>query len=198
MAPSLPTADLAPVYLHVRVLLGMIVGLGLTHLLRQFARIVEHPRDKRVYWVHLLWVLSVFLFLLHFWWWEFRLASIGQWTFNLFLFVSLYALLLYLLCVFILPDSLHDYADYRDYYYSRRRWFFGALAAVYLVDYVDTLLKGADYLHAFGAEYPARNIVHVLACAVAIVTRRAWFHATFVLLAVLYQLSWIARQFEVI
>ena len=123
-----PAADPSQVYLHVRVLLGMIVGLGLTHLLRQAARIIEHPGDKRVYAVHLVWVFSVFVFLLHFWWWEFRLSAIGAWTFNLYLFVALYALLLYLLCVFVLPDSLHDYADYRDYFYTRRRWFFGTLA----------------------------------------------------------------------
>jgi len=165
--PNTALADSSQVFLHVRVLLGMIVSLGLAHLLRQFARIAEHPRDKRVYWVHLLWVLSVFLFLLHFWWWEFRLSAIVAWTFNLYLFVALYALLLYLLCVFVLPDSLHDYADYRDYYYSRRRWFFGMLAAVYVVDYVDTFLKGVQYLHGFGAEYPARNVLHIAACIVA-------------------------------
>ena len=196
--PNTALADSAQVFLHVRVLLGMIVSLGLAHLLRQFARIAEHPRDKRVYWVHLLWVLSVFLFLLHFWWWEFRLSAVVTWTFNLYLFVALYALLLYLLCVFVLPDSLHDYADYRDYYYSRRRWFFGMLAAVYAVDYVDTLLKGVQYLHGFGAEYPARNVLHIAACIVAMTTRNARFHAAFALLAVLYQLSWIVRQFEVI
>lgn len=193
-----PLADSSQLFLHVRVLLGMIVSLGLAHLLRQFARIAEHPRDKRVYWVHLLWVLSVFLFLLHFWWWEFRLSAVVAWTFNLYLFVALYALLLYLLCVFVLPDSLHDYADYRDYYYSRRRWFFGMLAAVYAVDYLDTLLKGVQYLHGFGAEYPARNVLHIAACLVAMTTRNVRFHAAFAVLAVLYQLSWIVRQFEVI
>ena len=196
--PNTPVADSSQVFLHVRVLLGMIVSLGLAHLLRQFARIAEHPRDKRVNWVHLLWVLSVFLFLLHFWWWEFRLSAVVAWTFNLYLFVALYALLLYLLCVFVLPDSLHDYADYRDYYYSRRRWFFGMLAAVYAVDYVDTFLKGVQYLHGFGAEYPARNVLHIAACVVAMTTRNARFHAAFAVLAVLYQLSWIVRQFEVI
>lgn len=195
---SQPSADPSQVYLHVRVLLGMIVGLGLTHLLRQVARIIEHPGDKRVYPVHLLWVFSVFLFLLHFWWWEFRLSGIAAWTFNLYLFVALYALLLYLLCVFVLPDSLHGYADYRDYFHSRRRWFFGTLAAIYAVDYVDTLFKGVDYLHGFGIEYPLRNLLHIAACAVAIATRNERFHAAFAIVAVLYQLSWIARQFEVI
>lgn len=196
--PTLAPADTGAIYLHVRVLLGMIVGLGLTHLLRHVARIVEHPNAKRVYWVHLLWVLSVFLFLLHFWWWEFRLSAMVQWTFNLYLFVALYALLLYLLCVFILPDSLDGYIDYRDYFYSRRRWFFGALAVVYVVDFADTWFKGQAYLEGFGLEYPIRNIAHVVACLIAIATARTWFHATFVILAVLYQLSWIVRQFEII
>lgn len=197
-SPTLTPADAGSVYLHVRVLLGMVVGLGLTHLLRQIARIVEHPRGQRVYWVHLLWVLSVFLFLLHFWWWEYRLSGMPTWTFNLYLFVVLYALLLYLLCVFVLPDSIADYADYRDYFYSRRRWFFGALAAVYVVDFVDTLAKGQDYLQGFGLEYPLRNALHVVACLIAIVTRREGYHATFAVLALLYQLSWIVRQFEII
>ena len=195
--PTLP-ADTGSVYLHVRVLLGMIVGLGLTHLLRQVARIVEHPNKYRVYWVHLVWVLSVFLFLLHFWWWEFRLSAMTQWTFNLYLFVALYALLLYLLCVFILPDSMEGYADYSEYFYSRRAWFFGTLAVVYVVDFADTLVKGQTYLSQFGVEYPLRNIVHVVLCLVAIATPRKRFHAAFAVLAVLYQLSWIVRQFEII
>jgi hypothetical protein len=198
VTPTSVPADTGALYLHVRVLLGMIVGLGLTHLLRQVARIVEHPGRKRVYWVHLVWVLSVFLFLLHFWWWEFRLSAMTQWTFNVYLFVALYALLLYLLCVFILPDSLEGCADYRDYFYSRRRWFFATLALVYVFDFADTLVKGQAYLAGFGVEYPIRNIVHVVLCPAAIATTRRGYHAAFALLAVLYQLSWIVRQFEII
>lgn len=38
-------------FLHVRVRMGMIVGLGPTHLLRGVARIIEHPRRLQVYWV---------------------------------------------------------------------------------------------------------------------------------------------------
>jgi hypothetical protein len=190
--------DSSQVFLHACVLLGMIVSLGLAHLLRQFARIAEHPRDKRVYRIHLFWVVSAFLAPLHFWWWESRLSAVVAWTFNLYLFVALYALLLYLLCVFVLQDSLHDDADYRDYYHSRARWFFGMLAAVYAVDYVDTLLKGVQYLHGFGAEYPARNVLHIAACLVPMTTRNPRFHPMFAVLAVLYQLSWIVRQFEVI
>jgi hypothetical protein len=194
----IPLADTGALYLHVRVLLGMIVGLGLTHLLRHVARIVDHPRQTRTYWVHLVWVLFVFVYLLHFWWWEFRLSALAEWSFAVYLFVVLYALLLYLLCAFILPDSLDGYAGYREYFYSRRRWIFGALAAVYVVDFADTWIKGTAYLESLGPEYPIRTLAYIAACLVAIWTARPAFHATFAIAALVYQLSWIARQYELI
>ncbi len=69
------------VYLHVRVLLSMILGLGVGHLLRGVSRIVQHPRKYKIYWVHLIWTLFLFLYLIHFWWWEFYLQKVAQWTF---------------------------------------------------------------------------------------------------------------------
>jgi hypothetical protein len=195
---NLAPADTGAIYLNVRVLLGIIVGLGLTHVLRHVARIIEHPGKHRVYWVHLVWVLSVFLFLLHFWWWEFRLSSMAQWTFEVYLFVALYALLLYLLCVFVFPESLEDYTGYRDYFYARRRWFFGTFALVYVVDLVDTWLKGSAYFEALGPEYLVRNLAHVALFLIAIATPRPGFHAALAVLVLLYQISWIVRLYEII
>lgn len=185
-------------YLHVRVLLGMIVGLGLTHLLRHFARIVEQPKRHRIYWVHLVWVLSMFIYMLHFWWWEFRLATVTEWTFNLYLFVVIYALLLYLLCALVFPESLDENGSYRDYFYQRRGWFFGVLIAVYVIDYLDTWVKGSDYLHSFGVAFPVRNASYVLASLIAMKTNRAWYHALFAVCGLGFQLYWIGRQFEVL
>src|SRR5271168_3037120 len=85
-------------FLHVRVLFGMIVGLSVTHLLRGIANIVQHPKLYKIYWVHLLWVFFLFLYLIHFWWWEFNLGKLPDWTFPLYFFIAFYAVLLYLLC----------------------------------------------------------------------------------------------------
>jgi hypothetical protein len=46
-------------YLHVRVLFTIILGLGVSRLLTGVARIVQHPKEYNVYWVHLLWALFV-------------------------------------------------------------------------------------------------------------------------------------------
>jgi hypothetical protein len=48
-------------YLHIRVLFSMILGLGMPRLLGGVARIVQHPREYLVYWVHLVWALFLFL-----------------------------------------------------------------------------------------------------------------------------------------
>jgi hypothetical protein len=86
-------------YMHVRVLFTIILGLGVSRLLSGVARIVQRPKEYKVYGVHLLWSLFVFLYLIHFWWWEYRLHVIQQWTFPLYFFISMYAVVQYLLCV---------------------------------------------------------------------------------------------------
>lgn len=185
-------------FIHMRIVLGMVVGLGLTHLLRQLARIIEHPGRKRVYWVHLVWAGSMFLYLLSFWWWEYRLSLVTQWTFNLYLFVTLYALLLYLLCTLVLPENIDEYADWRDYFYQRRAWFFGLLALAYLIDLADTRIKGATYFAALAPEMLARDLAFAAFSLVAVATRNATYHAVFALAGLVYQLLFIVRQFEVL
>lgn len=183
-------------YFHVRVLLGMVVGLGLTHLIRHFARIIDRQTWQKTDWVHLLWAVSMFVYLLHFWWWEFHLSGVQAWTFPLYLFITLYALLLYLLCTVIFPETLEGYMDFGDYFLSRRKWFFGLLALAYAVDLGDTWVKGQAYFRGFGVEYPIRNLGYIALCLVAMATRRRWYHATFAIAGLLYQLSWIWRQFD--
>lgn len=76
----------------------------------------------------------MFLYLVHFWRWEFRLHAVPGWSFNLYLFMALYALLLYLACALIFPEQLDEYAGYCGYFYSRRHWFFGTLPSIYVID----------------------------------------------------------------
>ena len=92
-------------YLHIRVLFTILLGLGVSRLLSGLAQIVQHPKAYKEYWVHLLWVLFLFLFLIHFWWWEYRLQGIQQWTFPLYFFIAMYAVMMFLLCVLLFPRA---------------------------------------------------------------------------------------------
>lgn len=186
------------IFPHIRIVLGMVIGLGVTRLLSGLARIVQHPGQYRLYPVHLAWVASVLLMLVHFWWWEFGLFQIENWTFGKYLFIIFYAVTLFLLCALLFPDSMLDYTSYEDFFYSRRAWFFGLLAATYLLDVVDTLLKGPAHFAHFGVEYLIRTPVFVALCVIAVLLRDRRFHIAFVAGALVYQVSFILRLFDTI
>jgi hypothetical protein len=186
------------IFPHIRIVMGMVIGLGVTRLLSGVARIVQHPAQYRLYAVHLAWVASVLLALVHFWWWEFGLYQIESWTFGTYAFIVSYAIVLFLLCALLFPDSMRDYASYEDYFYALRAWFFGLLAATYLLDVVDTLIKGEEHFARFGPEYLIRTPLFVVLCLVAMKTDDRRFHTGFVAFTLIYQVSWIVRLFDTI
>lgn len=196
IGPMQHVPDPALLFPHVRILVGMVIGLGLTHLLRNLAGLMVDPGRRRMYWTHLLWTVFVFLYLLHFWWWQFRLSYMVRWEFEVYLFITVYALALYLLCAFALPDRSNDDADYRVHFYSRRHWFFGLLALVFALDLVDSWIKGAAYFDSLGPEYVFRNIAYIVLSLTAIATRNPKYHAGFALVALVCECIWIFRRYE--
>lgn len=136
--------------------------------------------------------------LIHFWWWEFGLFGITEWTFGTYFFIVAYAVLLFLLSALLFPDSMYDYASYKDFFISRRAWFFGLLAATYVFDIIDTLIKGEVHFEHFGMEYLIRTPILLALCVVAAITRNQRFHVAFVAATLIYQISWILRLFDTI
>ncbi len=183
---------------YIAVLVSIIIGLGITNILSGVARLAQHPGRDRVFWIHLLWALYCFVLLIFFWWWEFALAEVEQWTFALYLFVVFYAVICYLLCALLFPSDLQGYDGFRDYFLSRRRWFFGVLALAFVVDFADTLLKGGAHLESLGWAYSFKTGLHVALCLVAMNTKKVWFHGTFVVLAFAYQLWFIFSAYGVV
>ncbi len=186
------------VYVYIRTVMSMVIGLSLARLLTGLGGIVQSPGKFRVYWVHLGWVASMFLFIIHFWWWEYRLQSLAVISFGVYLFLISFCCLFFFLCVLIFPTTIEDYGGYEEYFISRRRWFFGMLAVTYVVDFLDTLLKGKAYLVALGWEYPARNAVYIVLCIIAAWTANRRFHAVFVSAGLIYQITWIFRLYDFI
>ena len=181
------------IYPHLRIVMGMVIGLGVARLLSGVARIVQHPTQYRLYGIHLAWVASILLILIHFWWWEFGLYEVKLWTFDKYFFIIGYAINLFLLSALLFPDSMQGYESYRDFFYARRAWFFGLLAASYVFDVIDTLLKGEAHFARFGSEYVIRTPIILVACLVAIFVKSPRYHASFVVLTLMYQIWWILR-----
>ena len=180
------------IYVHVRILVSLVLGLGLTRLLTGISRFIQHPGQLRIYPIHMIWVMTIILTIMDFWWWEFALIR-QHWTFALFAFVLFYAFLFFLLASLLFPDEMKEYSGFEDYFFSRRRWFFGLLAVSLIADFIDTLAKGSDHLAALGVEYEVRIPVAIMACIVAAVTESRRFHLAFAAAYLAYTISWIIR-----
>ena len=186
------------VFEYISVLTSIIVGLGIAHLLKGVATIVQHPDRHRTYWVHLLWVAFMFFQAIFFWWWEFALESLGHWTFQIYLFVLFFAFLIYMLCALLFPQDLEGYTGYEDYFMSRRSWFLGILVVFFLVDLGDTWLKGADYFNSLGLEYPLTQGLMIAGCLVGIATANRRFHAGFAVVILAFQIAQAFWNYDVI
>jgi hypothetical protein len=183
---------------YVMVLASVIIGLGVTQLLQGVATVIQHPERKRAYWVHLIWVAFIFFNTVFWWWWQFSYRGVETWTFPLYLFVILYAVVMYINCAMLIPADMDGYADFKDFFYSRRRWIFGALIVFLVMDLVDTSLKGSAHFANLGPEYPLRIAGYGALCLAGAITRNQRFHATAALLGIAYQVTWAIRYFATV
>jgi hypothetical protein len=191
-----PLLSSTETFRHVRVVIGMILGLCIARLLNGLVRIIQHPKHTRVYSVHIGWVIYLLLALIHFWWWELFLIELPSWQFETYLFLIAYVIVLFFLSAFLFPDSLSDYSGYEDFFISRRRWFFGFFALMMIFDLIDTLIKGRAHLDMLGIEYVIRLAVYLVLCGIAFYTTNRKFHKVFVATAVAYNVSWILRYYS--
>ncbi|HVV64841.1 MAG TPA: hypothetical protein VHC42_05195 [Rhizomicrobium sp.] len=180
-------------FVHVRMILGFVVSLGLARLLAGLARFVQHPALKRDP-LHLTWALATLLLLVNFWWWEFWLFSLKSWTFSIYAFLLFFAFQLYLLTALLFPENIAEYENYGDYFMRRRQWFFGVFAAVNVFDVIDTLIKGPAHVSQYEADYWIQPPAYLALCLAAIVTTNRKFHYAFAAGNIAYQLYFIGRS----
>lgn len=181
----------AELFVHVRIVMGIVVGLGITRLLLGVAGLVQNPKRARVSPLHLLWVAYVLVELVLFWWWEFALTQITDWSFGIFAFLIVYSIALFLLAALLFPDNIGEYDGYEDFFLKRRHWFFGVFGATFLLDVVDTLIKGEPYFDSIGIDYLIQVPLGLILAGIAIWTANRRFHYGLVVIQIAYQAWWI-------
>jgi hypothetical protein len=181
------------VYLHIRVVLAIVLGLGITKLLNGIALLIER-RDS---WspLHVSWVLWALISVVTFWWWEFRLSSLPVWTFASYLFVITYCSLYFVLSALLFPDDVEKYGGYEEYLIERRHWFFGLIVVITLLDLIDTSLKGAGRWEALGIAYPIKTAVMLVVAGMGMILVNKRAHLVLALVALIYLTCYYTTEY---
>ena len=72
---------------YLSVLISIILALGMTRVLAGVGEMLQARSRSRIYWVHILWVVNLFLYLVVAWWIFYRCATNNHGRFS-FSFLS--------------------------------------------------------------------------------------------------------------
>jgi hypothetical protein len=181
------------VYLHIRVVLAIVLGLAITKLLNGIARLIE--RRNRWSTIHVCWVLWALVSVVTFWWWEFRLSALPSWSFSSYIFVISYCSLYFVLSALIFPEDASMNGGYDEYLIERRYWFFGLIAAITLMDLIDTSLKGTERWEALGIAYPIKTAVMLVVAGLGMILVNKKAHLALALVALVYLTAYYTIQY---
>ncbi|WP_404832078.1 hypothetical protein [Alcaligenes nematophilus] len=185
-------------FVHVRIIIGMVLGISISRLIVGVSEFIQHPKAKRIYPIHLGWVLYLFLTIIHFWWYEFSLVKVQVWSFQLYFFLILYTCVFAIMASLLFPSNMEEYRGFEDYFQTRRRSLYGFFVLIQLMDLVDTAIKGKEYFLSLGVEYPLQQAVFIVMGLIAMVVPSKRYQAALVVLTIVYKGLWIFRLYDIL
>lgn len=114
----------ADVFSHMRIINGMGISLCLSRLLVFASKFIQHPSKNKISYIHIGWILVVFLWIIQFWW-DYLIESNNK-TYDIVTYILelFYVFGLFFICVTLTPDDIKEYGDYETYFFSRKKWLF--------------------------------------------------------------------------
>src|SRR6266699_3222770 len=133
---------------YLSVLISIILALGMTRVLAGVGEMLQASSHRQIYWVHLLWILNLFLYLVVAWW------------------------IFYLASVLLFPREgvVDATVQYKTHYYANHRAFFTLFALFTPVDIVDSLLKGVPHFLGLGPQYFISSVLYSAGLVTAAIT----------------------------
>jgi len=170
---------------YLSVLVSIIIGLGISQVLSGVANLLVDRARVRFYWVWGVAVAMVFLASVQFWWSTFSVGGAVATNFFSFIFFLLSPIVLYLAAVVVLPDFEGEgEIDLRAHFLANRRWYFGFLAALPLLNATRSVAISGDPL--IGPERPFELAFFALLVSGIAVPREGYQKVLAVALAALF------------
>ena len=179
---------------HVMVLTSIIIGLGITHLLLGFSAAIDRMSGQReplrLSWAFAAWLAYLFLWMVQFWWWEYRLLELLKyWSlWNYFLVIS-YAVVLFLLAAILVPRKWDEVDDLDEYFLTKRRWFYSIFLLASAIDIMDSYMKGGwSYVEGTGFLTWGQNIAMVPASIIGFRSANILVHSVIAIMFLIWQI----------
>lgn len=198
MSAELASPSSHEIFVHIRIIIGMILGISVSRIIIGATRFIQHPGKEKIYLTHFGWVIYIFLFIIHFWWFEFAHSQTKIWTFGLYLLLIFYAIIFAMLAAMLFPDHINEYDGFRGYFFQRRSWFYALFLTLLVVDVIDTYAKGQKYYHHYGLAYPVRQFLLTMGAAGGLVFRSERYDIVYISLALAAQVVWIGVLFNIL
>lgn len=169
---------------YLSVLISIILALGMTRVLAGVGEMLQARSHRQIYWVHAVWVVNLFLYLVVAWWIFYRWRNQQPWTFFLFVFVLISPTILYLASIVLFPREgfVDESVNYKTHFYANHRVFFILLALFGPIDVVDTLLKGIPHFLEQGPRYIVSSAFFLVGLTIAAITRNQRYHEVYCLI----------------
>ena len=161
---------------YLGVLISVVMGLGITHLLVGISKIIQYRNTLGIYWVQIIWSINILVFILIIWWGFFWWSSLDEWTFYQFLFVTLYAIVLFLLAAMLFPWNIPVDFDFKENFLKNRSWFFTLQIVAWFIDIAETKMKAGLLLRELPQMYFLMVSINVVLALIAAIIRNTKFH----------------------
>jgi hypothetical protein len=165
---------------YLSVFISIVVGLAVVHILRGVVRVFTDPHAKP-YWIHTAWLFYLLWWLPFFWWFTFDWRHFQEWTFPVFFFVVAYSMLIYALCVTLLPHTPGPDFDSKEYFFRNHRRIFSLWVFLRFIDIADSFLKGPENIAGMPDWYLWYAGLGIVTLIIAAVTPNPRYHGFLVI-----------------
>ena len=173
------------------VMVSIIIGLGISELLRGVARLIRSRRETKAYWVQLVLVAAIFIVFVQQWWEFWQLRELQEWTFALVLLYLAELVGLYLIAHLLFPEHVRG-VDLRTYYYGEMRaaWWIGIATVLIAMTFWPVAIGHPVFIADNLSTWVALGSFIILA-----VSKRPLVHSTLVPLFLLFAI-WDVVEFS--
>lgn len=173
---------------YVCVLTSIVAGLAVTRLVGGMGQLIQTRKRTAGYWVHALWMVNTLMTVIITWWVQYRWRVVEHWTLFLVLWLLVAPINIYLASALLFPNEQEGepITSWRDHYFTHRRGFFLLIAANFVIDLIDSSLKGWGYFWSLGLLYFGSMAMFIVLGSIAAFTRSARYHAFFAVFFFVY------------